>query len=216
MTGRGTADRKCFGQICTVARALDVIGDRWTLLILRELLGGPARFFELQAGLVGIAKNLLTERLRRLEGDGLVRRVSTTNTTLYTVTDAGAATRPIIEALGMWGGKAPKLGPLEHDRSIRSVAVALHTFLTRAGDALPPDRIVVELAVDDEPLEIVLGPQTRVTARTSAEPDARVATTKPAMTDYLHGRAFDKRAWPLVSGDKAARAALLRAMTVFF
>jgi DNA-binding HxlR family transcriptional regulator len=202
--------------VCTVARALDVIGDRWTLLILRELLGGPARFSELQGGLAGIAKNLLTDRLRRLEGDGLVRRVSTAHTTLYTVTDLGEATRPIVEALGTWGGKAPKLGPLEHDRSIRSVAVALHTFVTRAGDALPEERTVVELAVDDELLEIVLGPQPRVIARSSADPDARMRTTKADMTHYLHGRAFEKRAWPLVSGDKAARAVLLRVMAVFF
>lgn len=205
-------DRKCYGQVCTVARALDLVGDRWTLLILRELLGGPARFYELESGLPGIAKNLLTERLRRLEGDGIVRRVGTTNNTLYALTDLGAATRPVIEALGMWGANAPKLAPPEHDRSIRSIAVALHTFLSRAGDALPTERSVLEVSVDDEPLEIVLGPHPSVSARPSADPDARLQTTKAAVTNYLHGREFDKKNFSLVSGDKAARSALLHAM----
>ncbi len=79
-----------------------------------------------------------------------------------------------------------------------------------------PSFTVVELAVDDEPLEIVLGPQTRVTVRTSANPDARMQTTRATVTDHLHGRGFDTRAWRLASGDKAARAALLGALAVFF
>ena len=216
MPPRSSDSRKCFGQICTVARALDVVGDRWTLLILRELLGGPARFNELQEGLPGIAKNLLTERLRRLEADGLVRRASSTQSTGYALTDLGASTRPIVEALGMWGGKAPRLGALDHERSVRSVAVALHTFLSRAGDALPEDSRVVELMIDDEPLEIVVGTRPTVTARPSADPDARMRTTASSMRSYLHGQSFDPDDFPLVSGDGSARSALLKAMEVFF
>ncbi len=215
MAPRKEDDRKSYSQLCTVARALDVIGDRWTLLIVRELLGGPARFNELQAGLPSIAKNLLTDRLRRLEADGLVQR-ATGQRSLYTLTDLGIAARPVVEALGMWGAKAPKLRPPEHDRSIRSVAVALHTFLTRAGQAMPDERLVVELAVDGQPLEIVLGPRPSVSARSSSDPDARVAVTQADLTNYLHGTAFDKKAFTLRGGDKAARAALLQAMAVFF
>ena len=66
MPPKTSQGRKSYLQFCPVARALDVVGDRWTLLMLRELLGGPARFNELQAGLPGIAKNLLTARLRQL------------------------------------------------------------------------------------------------------------------------------------------------------
>lgn len=202
-------DRKCYGQRCTVARALDIVGDRWTLLVLRELLGGPARFHELQAGLPGIAKNLLTDRLRRLETDGLVRRVRASTTTQYVLTELGLSTRPIVEALGMWGGRAPKLAPPEHDRSVRSIAVALHTFLTRGGQPDTGPREVVEVTVDDEPLEVVLGPEPRVSARPSGDPAARVSTTKATMRDYLQGAGLDRRAWRLESGDKEARARLL-------
>lgn len=205
-------NRKCFGQLCTVARALDIVGDRWTLLILRELLGGPARFFELQTGLPGIAKNLLSDRLRRLEGDGLVRRVSSGASTRYALTDLGSAIRPVVEALGIWGARAPKLAPPVHDRSVRSIAMALQTFLTRASDAMPAQRTVVELGIDGEPLEIVLGEEATATARPSDVANARLETTMTAMTDYLHGVTLDKAAFKLTSGDETARAALLRAM----
>lgn len=195
-----------------MARALDIVGDRWTLLMLRELLGGPARFHELQAGLQGIAKNLLTDRLRRLEEDGVIRRISAANSTLYALTEVGVAIRPTIEAIGLWGTRVPRVAPPEHDRSIRAVAVALHSILTRAGEALPDERCVVGLEIDGEPLEITLGPHTSVTARPSTDADARVQVPKKAVSDYLAGRAFDKRAFALVSGDKAARTALLQAM----
>lgn len=66
---------KSYGQLCSIARALDVVGDRWTLLIVRELLiGGALRFGEVQRGLPGIATNLLTQRLRDLETNGVVAR----------------------------------------------------------------------------------------------------------------------------------------------
>ena len=213
MNAPAAEDRKCYGQLCTVARALDVIGDRWTLLLLRELLGGPARFSDLQAGLPGIARNLLTNRLRRLDRDGLVRRVKATNSTQYCLTDLGAATRPVVEALGLWGATAPKLAAAQHDRSVRSSAVALQAILGRAGDALPQDPSRVELEVDGEPLEIVVGPHPVVTARPSTDPHVRLRTTREALNDYLEGRAFDRRKFTTVSGDEAARSALLHAMS---
>ena len=89
-------ERKSYEQVCPMATALDFIGDRWTILILRELLGGPARFQELRDGLPGIATNLLTERLRRMEADGIVRRVEFGGAGLYTLTEAGAGIRTAI------------------------------------------------------------------------------------------------------------------------
>ena len=86
-------NRKCYGQFCPMATALDIIGDRWTLLLLRELLGGAARFQDLYEGLPSIAKNLLTDRLRRLESDGIVRRVRSHNAVLYALTERGTAAR---------------------------------------------------------------------------------------------------------------------------
>ena len=98
---------RSYGQYCPVAKALDVVGDRWTLLIIRELLlQGPCRYTDLRNGLPGIATNLLSDRLRELEAAGLVRREEAAPpvaTTLFHLTEAGAQLEPALNALGAWG-----------------------------------------------------------------------------------------------------------------
>ena len=98
---------RSYGQYCSVAKALDVIGDRWTLLIVRELLlRGACRYTDLKNGLPGIATNLLADRIRELESAGLVRREEApppVATTLVHLTEAGAELEPVIKALGWWG-----------------------------------------------------------------------------------------------------------------
>jgi DNA-binding HxlR family transcriptional regulator len=100
---------RSYGQFCSVARALDVIGDRWTLLIVRELLEqGPCRYTDLQNGLPGIATNLLSERLRQLEAAGIVERrnePAPIATTLFSLTEDGRELRPVLHALGIWGAR---------------------------------------------------------------------------------------------------------------
>jgi DNA-binding HxlR family transcriptional regulator len=98
---------RSYGQYCSVARALDVIGDRWTLLIVRELLlQGACRYTDLKNGLPGIASNLLADRLRQLEDVGLVRREDApppVAATLFRLTEAGTELEPVLDALGAWG-----------------------------------------------------------------------------------------------------------------
>lgn len=98
---------RSYGQYCSVAKALDVIGDRWTLLVIRELLlQGPCRYTDLKNGLPGIATNLLSERLRELETAGLVGREEApppVATTLYRLTEVGTGLKPVLDALGAWG-----------------------------------------------------------------------------------------------------------------
>ena len=98
---------RTYGQYCSVAKALDVIGDRWTLLIIRELLlQGPCRYTDLKSGLPRIATNLLSDRLRDLEQAGLIRREEAAPpvaTTLFHLTSAGAELEPVLTALGGWG-----------------------------------------------------------------------------------------------------------------
>ena len=98
---------RSYGQYCSVAKALDVIGDRWTLLVIRELLlQGPCRYTDLRNGLPGIATNLLSDRLRELEAAGLIRREEAAPpvaTTLFHLTEVGAGLEPALEALGTWG-----------------------------------------------------------------------------------------------------------------
>jgi DNA-binding HxlR family transcriptional regulator/putative sterol carrier protein len=100
--------RRSYDQYCAVAKALDVIGERWTLLILRDLVHlGPRRFSDLRDGLPGIGANLLTQRLRRLEREGLIRRRRVAPpgaSVVYELTELGAGLEPTIIELGRWGG----------------------------------------------------------------------------------------------------------------
>jgi DNA-binding HxlR family transcriptional regulator len=97
---------KSYGQRCPVSRALDVIGDRWALLVLRELELGPRRYTDLLEGLPGIGTNVLGARLRDLEAAGVVVKhmlPAPTRVTVYEATEAGRAIGPVLEALRDWG-----------------------------------------------------------------------------------------------------------------
>jgi DNA-binding HxlR family transcriptional regulator len=104
---------RTYGQYCPIATALDILGDRWTLLILRELLGGPRRYSDLRAELPGIATNLLSDRLRQLAAEELVEQFDVpapVARTLYRLTDAGwKYVLPVIGALARFG--SDRLGP---------------------------------------------------------------------------------------------------------
>ncbi|MFD6464658.1 winged helix-turn-helix transcriptional regulator [Streptomyces goshikiensis] len=98
---------RTYGQYCGIAKALDTIGDRWTLLIIRELLAlGPCRHTDLRNGLPGIASNLLVDRLRELEEAGLIHREAApppVATTLFSLTERGRALEPVLQELSRWG-----------------------------------------------------------------------------------------------------------------
>jgi DNA-binding HxlR family transcriptional regulator len=110
---------KTYAQFCPVAQALDLVGDRWTLLILRELSFGSRRFTDLRDALPGIAANLLTERLRELEADGLIGRGELPPPAariVYTLTESGRDIRPVLSALARFG--ATRLPPVTFDTLI--------------------------------------------------------------------------------------------------
>jgi DNA-binding HxlR family transcriptional regulator len=98
---------RSYGEYCSIAKALDVVGDRWTLLIIRELvIRGGCRYTDLRDGLPGIASNLLADRIRELESAGLVRRVDAPPpiaATLFHLTEAGTELLPVLDAVGRWG-----------------------------------------------------------------------------------------------------------------
>jgi DNA-binding HxlR family transcriptional regulator len=101
-------DRRAYNQFCALAVALDRLGERWTLLVIRELLVGPKRYSDLRDGLPGIAANLLAQRLRTLEADGIVRRrrlPKPAASTVYELTDVGRDLEPTLMALMRWGGR---------------------------------------------------------------------------------------------------------------
>jgi DNA-binding HxlR family transcriptional regulator len=158
---------RSYGQYCSIARALDLVGDRWTLLIVRELLlQGGCRFTDLKNGLPGIATNLLSMRLKELEGAGLVARKDApppVATALYTLTDRGVALEPVLKALGLWGLQV--MGEERPGDAFRAqwLAYAPAWFATDADPDAPP--AVIQLLAADETAVVELrdgGVHTRV------------------------------------------------------
>jgi DNA-binding HxlR family transcriptional regulator len=99
---------RSYKLLCPISRALDHVGDRWTLLILRDLHAGPARFKDLQTGLTGIALNLLSDRLQTLESDGLVQKgQSDFGVSLYSLTSLGEKTDQLLFELARFGRQMP-------------------------------------------------------------------------------------------------------------
>ena len=147
-----------YGQYCGLARALDVVGDRWNLLIVRELLIAPARFGELRQGLPGIATNLLTDRLRDLEGGGVVeRRLSEgANAITYALTPWGAQLREAIDALIRWSTPLMIRGAEGDDFRPEGLLVALPALLAVRE---PLQRsVTVGIKVNSTTLQLNAGP----------------------------------------------------------
>jgi DNA-binding HxlR family transcriptional regulator len=110
--------KRSYNQFCAVARGLDVIGDRWTLLLVRELLLGPKRYGDLLAANPGIGTNLLADRLKEMETHGLLERATLpppAGSTIYRLTHAGAQLEAVVRAIGRWGARVTdKQRPGEH------------------------------------------------------------------------------------------------------
>src|SRR3954469_21479691 len=104
-TQRVSMDRRSYHQYCGLAKALDVVGERWTLLIVRNLLLGSQRYSELLRGLPGITTNLLAKRLQDMEGLGLIERTGADTGQSYRLTTLGAQLEPTVHALSCWGWK---------------------------------------------------------------------------------------------------------------
>jgi DNA-binding HxlR family transcriptional regulator len=141
---------RSYSQYCGLAAALDVVGDRWTLLIVRELLiRQPCRYTDLAYGLPGIATNLLADRLRQLEEHGIVARETAPPpiaTTVFTLTRRGEELRTVVEALGQWG--RPLLAEPIGDAEFRShwLALPLERRLVDATPEAPPVAVEIHTA----------------------------------------------------------------------
>jgi DNA-binding HxlR family transcriptional regulator len=133
------ATRRTYGDRCGVARALDVVGERWALLVVRELLLGPKRFTDLRAGLPGLSPDILSQRLRELEESGVVRRRKLpppAASRVYELTERGQALEPVVIELGRWGAGVP-FPPGEPWMSADATIIALKTvFDPAAADGL--------------------------------------------------------------------------------
>jgi DNA-binding HxlR family transcriptional regulator len=160
---------------CGIARALDAVGDRWALLVVRELLLGPKRFTDLRTGLPRVSPDVLAQRLRELEDAGVVRRdhlPPPAASHVYELTERGRELEPVILALGRWGSREPPNdGPLGPDAAV----IALMTMF--AGDLegtyeLRLDGHVFTLRAADGRLDAARGPATNPTATIEGRPGA--------------------------------------------
>jgi DNA-binding HxlR family transcriptional regulator len=140
---------RSYGQACLVARAMDVLGERWTLLIVRQLGLGPQRFSELQAALDGIGTNLLSERLKQLQSHDVVAKTALAGPGIshaYALTERGQQLTPLLGALADWGAGLPT-APKDFTRRTEWALLAMKWAAGQAGACFDT---VTELHIDDE------------------------------------------------------------------
>jgi DNA-binding HxlR family transcriptional regulator len=182
---------RSYGQYCGLAKALDVVGDRWTLLIVRELLiSGSCRYTELRNGLPGIATNLLVNRLRELEVAGIVSREEAPPpiaTTLFQLTSRGRDLESAVHQLGLWG--APLLAKADRKDAFCTHWLSLPLKLHLTDQAPGRPTVTIELRTGDEPMTIEAANGTISTRLGSAQnPDAVLTGIPHLVLGVLTGR----------------------------
>ena len=206
---------RSYGEGCAAAHALDLVGDRWALLVVRELLLGPKRFTDLRGGIRHASPNVLSQRLRELESTGVVRRRKLpppAASRVYELTEWGMELEPVILSLGRFGVRSPQM-PRGAGMSADSAILALRTMFDpkTAGDF----RGRFELRLGEDVFRAGVGGGRIDLARGAAERPDAVIETDPGT---LAAVAFDGR--PLadalragdmtVEGDRAAAKRLFR------
>ncbi|WP_460070796.1 winged helix-turn-helix transcriptional regulator [Streptomyces sp. YKOK-I1] len=165
--------RRSYDQYCSAARALDAVGDRWTLLIVRELLAGPRRYTDLHADLPGVSTDVLAGRLRDMERDGLAtrRRLPPPGAAyVYELTSRGRELLPVLQALGRWG--EGELGERRPTDAVRAHWFALPLLRALDGEGL------LEVHLDEGDFHLYVGAEdgpVHGAGPAPREPDARLA-----------------------------------------
>jgi len=201
-----------YHQYCPVAHALDLIGDRWALLIVRELMLGQRRYTDLADALPGIGTNILAGRLRHLEGAGVVRRTKLpppAAVTVYELTAEGKALDDVLRSLAQWGGRT--MGPPESDDCWSTYAVHMRFRPDAATDGTYEIRFVggevISLAVRDGALTAIRGETGEATLVVEAEPAClhELIEGHATVEDALAGDGLR-----LLAGSETELAALVR------
>jgi len=182
---------RTYGQACALAKTLDVVGDRWTLLIVRELMiRGGCRYTDLQVGLPGIATNLLAERLTELTEAGLVSREAApppVATTLFRLTRRGAELGPVVDALGRWG--APLVATASSQDVFRShwLALPVRLYVRDVTPTARPVRLEIRTGGDSITLETAGDGSVTTRVGAVANPDATIAGPPAVVRALLMG-----------------------------
>jgi DNA-binding HxlR family transcriptional regulator len=181
---------RSYEEYCAIAKSLDLVGDRWTLLVIRELaLRGPARYTDLRNGLPGVATNLLADRLRDLEAAGLVAREEApppVATTLFRLTPRGEGLRPVLDELMRWG--LPLMVEQGPEEAVRSHWLAGAVELMVSDRRPDGDPVTLELRIGDAPIVIAARDgATDVTLGAAGEPDAALTGPEKPILGLLLG-----------------------------
>ncbi|MFC4498032.1 MULTISPECIES: winged helix-turn-helix transcriptional regulator [Streptomyces] len=177
--------RRSYDQYCSAARALDVVGDRWTLLIVRELLAGPRRYTDLHADLPGVSTDVLAGRLKDMERDGLAtrRRLPPPGAAyVYELTGRGRELLPVLQALGKWG--EGELGERRPTDAVRAHWFALPLLRGLEGEGL------VEVRLEEGDFHLHVGAEDGPVYGAGAaprEPDARLSLDAGTCTAVARG-----------------------------
>jgi DNA-binding HxlR family transcriptional regulator len=151
VTKRGEASAKrWYDDACGTALALEFVGERWSLLVMRELVYGPRRFGEIRANLPGISANVLTQRLEGLEEAGIVirrRLPSPANVQVYDLTDWGREAAPLMRGLGLWAARSPRHDPMAF-MSPASAMMSLETLFDPTGAAARDTTVAFRFPAD--------------------------------------------------------------------
>ena len=166
---------RSYDEYCAIAKSLDLVGDRWTLLVIRELsLRGPSRYTDLRNGLPGVATNLLADRLRELEAAGLVAREEApppVATTLFRLTPRGEGLRPVLDELMRWG--LPLMFEQRDEDAVRSHWLAGAIELMLGDRRSAGDPVTLEVRFGDGPVALELRDEAlHVSLGAAADPDA--------------------------------------------
>ncbi|CAM3338616.1 helix-turn-helix domain-containing protein [Kibdelosporangium persicum] len=172
--------KRSYGDPCGVARALDLVGERWALLIVRDLLLGPKRFTDLQVGLTGVPPNVLTTRLNDLREAGVVRKRTLpppAASQVYELTEWGAGLKPIVLALGLWGAQSPVSRP-EGEMGTDSLMLSMLGALEPA--AFAPGGGVFDVRLGRESFTVSIGEDVQITRGNAPVPTGTVINTDAA------------------------------------
>ncbi|MEA2412572.1 MAG: hypothetical protein QOC77_3133 [Thermoleophilaceae bacterium] len=187
---RRVATKRSYGDACGIARALDTVGERWALMIVREMLLGPKRFTDIRAGLPALSPDVLAVRLRELEQSGVVQRRTLpppAASQVYELTPAGLALEGVIVALGRWGGA--NAAPPAEDMGM-SLDAAVLSFSTLFDAELAGDlEATIQLSLGDQRFQArVAGGRFKVERGEAVAPDATIEAGPRALLDVAHGR----------------------------
>ena len=208
---------RSYRDSCGIARALDVVGERWALLVVRELLLGPKRFTDLRTGLPRVSPDVLAQRLRELEESGLVQRrtlAPPAASRIYELTPRGRELEPVVLALGRWGSTAP-FPEAEAALGTDAIALALKTLFD--GEAAGDLDAGYELRLGADRFRIrVAGGEMELVRGSADAPDATVATDPGTLAEVLwHGRPQSEAEQEQRLKVSGSRAAARRLLTLF-